>query len=283
MFGCVMELSLASLVSPSMKKYLLLILISLSLTFEVLAIEAAILENSGKTSKSPENRVVLLELYTSEGCSSCPPADQFLSSLKSAGISDQQLIPMAFHVTYWDYIGWKDRFANKQFDNRQREQARKNKLTTIYTPQFVLSGDDYRNYATFSEDVNKLVAEEATVAISLSAHISTDKKGIESMHLSLSADVSMSEVEDVGFYLAVIEDNLTSDVDDGENDGRKLQHDYVVRQLLGPYSQSKSGDQVRREQTITLQPEWKREDLSIVAFAENPKTGEVLQAVRLKY
>jgi len=277
-----MEFSKACLVSPSMKKSLLLI-ISLSLSFEVLAAEAAILENSVKTSKSPENRVVLLELYTSEGCSSCPPADQFLSSLKSAGISDQQLIPMAFHVTYWDYIGWKDRFANQQFDKRQREQASKNKLTTIYTPQFVLSGDDYRSYATFSEDVNKRAVEKATVAISLSAYISSDGKGTEMMHLGLSGDISMNEVEDVGFYLVVIEDNLTSDVYEGENDGRKLQHDYVVRQLLGPYYQSEQESKLRREQTIALQPEWKREDLSIVAFAENPKTGEVLQAVRLKY
>lgn len=205
-----------SFVSDPMKKSLLLILISLSLNFEVLAAEAAISENSVKISRSPENRVVLLELYTSEGCSSCPPADQFLSSLKTAGISDQQLIPMAFHVTYWDYIGWKDRFGNQQFDKRQREQARNNKLTTIYTPQFVLSGDDYRSYATFGEDVNKLAAEKATVAISLSVHTSSDENDIDMMKLDLSADISMSEVEDVGFYLVVIEDNLTSDVDEGK-------------------------------------------------------------------
>ena len=272
-----------SFVSDPMKKSLLLILISLSLNFEVLAAEAAISENSVKISRSPENRVVLLELYTSEGCSSCPPADQFLSSLKSAGISDQQLIPMAFHVTYWDYIGWKDLFANQQFDERQREQARNNKLATIYTPQFVLSGDDYRSYATFGEDVNKLAAEKATVAISLSVDTSSDEKDIDMMKLDLSADISMSEVEDVGFYLVVIEDNLKSEVDEGENDGRKLHHDYVVRQLLGPYYQSEQESKLRREQTIILQPEWKRDDISIVAFAENPKTGEVLQAVRLKY
>ncbi len=277
-----MELSISPFVSAPMKKLLLFILLTLSSSFEMLAAEA-VTDNSTRTSSSPENRVVLLELYTSEGCSSCPPADQFLSSLKSAGISAEQLIPIAFHVTYWDYIGWKDRFANQQFDKRQRELARKNDLSTIYTPQFVLSGDDYRAYATFSEDVNRLAAEKATVAISLSAHITSDRNDTDTLHLGLSADISKSEVEDVGFYLVVIEDNLTSDVDDGENEGRKLHHDSVVRQFLGPYYQSKPQKQLRREQAITLQPEWKRQDISIIAFAENPQTGEVLQAVSLKY
>ncbi len=136
---------------------MLFILLTLSSSFQVVATEA-VAENSIRTSHSPENRVVLLELYTSEGCSSCPPADQFLSSLESAGVSTEQLIPVAFHVTYWDYICWKDRFANPRFDKRQRELARKNELSTVYTPQFVLSGGDYRAYATFSEEVNRLAS-----------------------------------------------------------------------------------------------------------------------------
>ncbi|MBT8133018.1 MAG: DUF1223 domain-containing protein [Gammaproteobacteria bacterium] len=240
-------------------------------------------DNSIRTSSSPENRVVLLELYTSEGCSSCPPADQFLSSLGSDGITAEQLITVAFHVTYWDYIGWKDRFADKQFDKRQRLLAGKNELSTIYTPQFVMSGKDYRSFATFSEDVQKLAAEKSTVDISLSAGEYTNAKGTDAMHLLLTADTTMSDVEDIAFYLLVIEDNLTSDVDDGENEGRKLHHDYVVRQFLGPYYQTDSKGFFRREQTVTLQPRWKRRDISVVSFAQNQHTGEVLQAVILKY
>jgi hypothetical protein len=84
-------------------------------------------ETSGevKTAKSPHNRVALQELYTSEGCSSCPPAERFLSELKTMGISARQLVAMAFHVTYWDHIGWQDRFASSQFDERQRVLAKK--------------------------------------------------------------------------------------------------------------------------------------------------------------
>ena len=96
-----------------MKKILLLIFFLAPVNIYAQEQSSSSIENTVKVAKSPDNRVVLLELYTSEGCSSCPPADRFLSELKDAGISDQQLIPMAFHVTYWDYIGWKDRFAKK--------------------------------------------------------------------------------------------------------------------------------------------------------------------------
>ena len=270
-------------VTAFMKKILLLVLFLLPLNAQAQDTNTDTPENAVKSVKSPKNRVVLLELYTSEGCSSCPPADRFLSSLKAAGISDKQLIPVAFHVTYWDYIGWKDRFAKKQHDERQRVLAYKKKKSTVYTPQFVLSGDDYRSYVTFTEDVNKLAAEKAMVDLMLTAKILSDGKGADSLRLNLTADISASVVKDVGYYLVVVENNLVSDVSDGENDGEKLHHDYVVRHFLGPLFQSKVDNQLSRVQVIVLQPEWKREDLSIVAFAENAHTGEVLQAVRLDY
>lgn len=276
-----MELSAYFCVTAFMKKLLLLVLFSLPITVQ--AADTILETKQVNTAKSPLNRVVLLELYTSEGCSSCPPADHFISSLKTAGISDKQLIPVAFHVTYWDYIGWKDRFAKKQFDERQRELANKNRKATVYTPQFVLSGEDYRSYATFSEDVNKLAAEKATVALELTTQALPDRHSADRLLLNLKTDISASDVSDIGFYLLVLEDNLASDVNDGENNGEKLHHDYVVRHFLGPYYQSKPENLSSREQTIVLQSEWKREDLSVVDFAENPQTGEVLQAVRLSY
>jgi len=231
-----------------------------------------------KTVVSPINRVALLELYTSEGCSSCPPADHFLSNLKESGISDKQLIPMAFHVTYWDYIGWKDRFAKKQYDQRQRDLAHKNRKNTVYTPQFVLVGDDYRRYSTFNKDVNKLVAEKALVNLVLSM-----KQNGDSLDLELKSDITNSEVKDVGFYFAIVESNLSSDVDDGENEGEKLHHDYVVRSLAGPYFQSKPENQLVTEYSVSLDSDWKKQDLSVIAFAENPHTGDVLQAVQINY
>lgn len=273
-----------------MKKILFLVFFFASLNVHSLELISDLSKASVKVAKSPENRVVLLELYTSEGCSSCPPADRFLSDLKEAGISDQQLIAMAFHVTYWDYIGWKDRFAKKQYDQRQRDQAHKQRKATVYTPQFMMSGDDYRSYATFSRDVNKLVTEKAMVHLELSFFVlpqtllsDADTVSSDRIRLQLKTDIMASDVKDVGFYLALIENNLSSNVADGENEGEILHHDFVVRQLSGPYFQGKPDGSQEIEHTLTLGKDWKKQDLSIIAFAENPHTGEVLQAVRLKY
>lgn len=254
---------------------------------------SAIVDSTAVTVISPLHRVALLELYTSEGCSSCPPADRFLNNLKKEGISDKQIIPLAFHVTYWDYIGWKDRFAKPQYDARQRELAHKNKQKTVYTPQFVLAGDDFRRYAHFSDEVNKLVASKAQVSLSLTIDTQVvdgpviNNQSInsrpEELHIRLTSDISAAEVKDVALYIAVVENNLNSDVSDGENEGEKMQHNYVVRQLSAPYLQSKSVSNLEREHIIPLDPEWKKQDLSIVAFAENPDTGEILQAVKYRY
>ena len=146
-----------------------------------------------------------------------------------------------------------------------------------------MSGKDYRSLATFAEDVNKLAAEKATVSISLSAQILTNAKGSDEIHLGLSADTTMSAAQSIAFYLMLIEDKLTSDVNDGENEGIRLHHDHVVRQLLGPYHHNDSKDMFRLQQTVSLEPQWKRRDISIVSFAENQRSGEVLQAVILKY
>jgi len=237
---------------------------------------------SGKTVKSPEHRAVLFELYTSEGCSSCPPADHFLTKLKKQGINDEHIIPLAFHVTYWDYIGWKDRYAQKQFDFRQRDLAHKTKKNTVYTPQFVFSGKDFRLHARFDNTVSKFVEQKATVNLALTVDESLNKK-TDKLRIHLASDISVAEVDNMDIYIAVVENNLSSDVRDGENEGRALQHDYVVRQLSVLYHQEKSQKHLEKEHVITLDPEWKRQDLSIVAFAENSVTGEILQAVKYNY
>jgi len=235
---------------------------------------------------SPEHRVAMLELYTSEGCSSCPPAEKFLSELEGMtisdkGLSDEQLVPMAFHVTYWDYIGWKDRFASGQFDQRQRSLADKHNNKSVYTPQFVLSGEDYRRFTSFNEDIKRLLDQKATVDLELTVQFLSQGRQAGELHVNLKTNLSENNTNEVGFYIAVLENNLTSKVSDGENNGRQLHHDYVVRQLHGPYFNDKADRQLEIERNIVLPPGWKRHDLSVVAFAENSLTGEILQAVRL--
>ena len=96
------------------------------------------------SAKSGNKTAAVLELYTSEGCSSCPPADKWISSLAPGGFTANQIVPLAFHVDYWDYIGWADRFANKKFSGRHRGLARANGSGTVYTPQVFVNGKDIR-------------------------------------------------------------------------------------------------------------------------------------------
>ena len=95
---------------------------------------------------SGTSRVALLELYTSEGCSSCPPADRWLSGLAAKGVNSERVVPLALHVDYWDYIGWRDRFAHPGFSERQRQMAVLGNSTLVYTPQVMLNGRDFRNW-----------------------------------------------------------------------------------------------------------------------------------------
>jgi len=221
---------------------------------------------------SPDHRNAMLELYTSEGCSSCPPADEWLSRLKHI----DEIVPLAFHVTYWNYIGWKDPYGDPRYDNRQREISRHNSSSTIYTPQFVLDGKDYRSYRHFSEDVDKVVSQSAPVDLGISALVNGRQADV-----TMDINIENTPVKDVAMYLAVYENNLSSQVKAGENRGRKLKHDFVVRQLYGPFIQSRPNGKGRFKQNVGLLENWKRKDLNLVLFAQNPHTGEVLQAVKL--
>jgi len=223
---------------------------------------------------SPANRVALLELYTSEGCSSCPPADKFLSRLKHAGISDRQLVPLSFHVTYWDYIGWKDRFGDTQHDERQRKQAMLNANRTVYTPQLMMNGSDYRRYSSFDEDVQRINVHAAAYQLELTAVVKTDTISVELNTSSLQDNKDKAVA-----YIAFYEHNLSSDVTDGENEGERLQHDYVVRALKGPYFI----DQYPAKLTVSFTSgDYQLVNSGLVAFIQKPMSSEVLQAVRLE-
>ena len=94
--------------------------------------------------QSGSRTVALVELYTSEGCDSCPPADRWLSSLSAQGHTPDKVVPLSLHVDYWDYIGWKDPYAKREFATRQRKLADLKRAKVIYTPQVLLQGQDFR-------------------------------------------------------------------------------------------------------------------------------------------
>src|SRR3989449_10775896 len=104
-------------------------------------------QNTSLTFQSSGEQTALIELYTSEGCSSCPPAETWLSRLKASPGLWKDFVPLAFHVDYWDYLGWRDPWANKSFSDRQRAYAKQWRSQSIYTPGFVLNGKEWRAWS----------------------------------------------------------------------------------------------------------------------------------------
>jgi len=230
------------------------------------------------SASSGAQTVALLELYTSEGCSSCPPADRWLGKLSAQGYSAGRVIPLALHVDYWDYIGWKDRFAQPGFAARQREMAGLNHSSLVYTPQVMLNGRDYRSFgspARFEADIAAINRNPARANIQLALN----QAATDSIEISAAAQAPKQATPVL--YLALYENDLTSTVKAGENSGASLHHDYVVREWLGPYPvDDKAG--VTWRQKIALNPGWKSQDIGAVAFVQSRSSGEVLQAVALK-
>lgn len=214
-------------------------------------------------------RHVLLELYTSEGCDSCPPADRRLSSYKDAGNADARLVPLAFHVDYWDRLGWTDRFASPQYTQRQYQMAALARSRSVYTPQFLRNGRDWRSAAGPLDGIGATPAG-AAIALDLGAAAG----GQLAVGGTISGAGPGREV-----WLALYEHNLESRVLAGENGGKVLRHDYVVRRLIGPLSPDAGGRLALRQQ-IALEPGWKRADLGIVAFVQDKSSGEIVQALQ---
>lgn len=169
---------------------------------------------------SGEQRVELIELFTSEGCSSCPPADRWLSSLKQDSGLWTDYVPIAFHVDYWDYIGWKDRFSRPEYSDRQRRYAREGGARVVYTPGVFRQGRDWRGWRS-----GKIGKKDEVSAGSLDVHVDGRQAVIrfvssEPIRLRLVANVALLGM------------NLETSVLAGENEGRKLRHDFVALSVV---------------------------------------------------
>jgi len=174
-----------------------------------------------QTFESTEHAVPLIELYTSEGCSSCPPAERWLSKLTDHEALWSSFVPLAFHVDYWDYIGWKDRFASKEYSQRQRRYAREFKENTVYTPGMRKSGEEWRSWRFFGKPEASSKNEVGKVSITVNGDGSFDASFIQAKELKDSQGSLQLNVAILGI-------DLSSDVTRGENHGKTLEHDFVV-------------------------------------------------------
>ena len=228
---------------------------------------------AGCTAQSGPNTAALVELYTSEGCSSCPPADKQLSRLRQSLDATAVVVPLSLHVGYWDYIGWKDPFAQQAFTQRQRWLAQANGQGTVYTPHFFVSGTELQTWrGSLRDEVRKLNAKPAEAQIRVEASQSASDS------ITLSADVTTRSGNDrAELFLAVTESGLKSNVARGENSGATLTHDHVVRAWIGPIPLVGGKATLRRD--VALPPSWNRAQLEVIAFVEDARSGRVLQAV----
>ena len=235
---------------------------------------------NGCAAQSGATRAPVIELYTSEGCSSCPPADKWLSSLKTPG-ADKGLVNgaisgavngavvQAFHVGYWDYIGWVDRFASPAHTTRQRQQAAMGGQSTIYTPQAVLNGRDWRDWYGSG---SRLSASKDAAGASISLRQVADDQFEATVTPAAGAASTWSA------YWTVTEHGHSSKVKSGENAGEFLRHDFVVRQYtpVGDYPVDAKTPQKLVWRSIAATPGHARQ-INLVVF--DSKTGKTLQAV----
>jgi hypothetical protein len=214
----------------------------------------------------------LVELYTSEGCDSCPPADRWLSA--TFGDPRERAIPLAFHVDYWDRLGWNDRFADARYTERQHVAAAANGKTFVYTPQVLVQGRDTR-----WQDARALPAAAGAAAPRAVVTLDVTPRA-DTLRVVAAARIDAARLRDgASIGLAYVDSGLVSDVKAGENRGARLRHDHVVRAFATGADRGADG-QLTASATFDRPREGGTQP-TIVAFVERPSSGEVLQAVAL--
>lgn len=217
-----------------------------------------------------KRQAVLVELFTSEGCSSCPPADRQLTFLhENQGILGAEVIALAYHVDYWDRLGWKDRFSSAAFSERQNSYTVAKGLDSNYTPQMIVDGDE-QFVGSDGRKADRAVSDASKSSkgnVALLQDNGRLKVTVDNLPLHGKASV----------LLAIAEDKLTTDVRAGENSGRKLEHTGVVRSLkqVGRVTP----EQTKFESSIDLpqaEPTWKTENLRYVVFVQEEESKKVL-------
>lgn len=219
---------------------------------------------------SPKNTIALVELYTSQGCSSCPPADRWLSQLPSR-IDSSRAVPLALHVGYWDYIGWKDPFAKREFNDRQSQLAALNGNRTRYTPGVFVQGREtnWSQSSAFDAQLRAVNQRPAAATITLDKIETRDGKVEVRAQAELAA---ANAARNARLFVALVQNGISTKVTAGENRGETLANDRVTRAWSGPLPLG--------TRTVSLSvPSTAARDLALVAFVEDD-TG-VLQALQL--
>jgi hypothetical protein len=216
----------------------------------------------------------VIELFTSEGCSSCPPADELVARVQKE-ISDKPVYILAFHVDYWNRLGWKDVFSSAGYTERQQQYASWLGLSSVYTPQVVVNGR--------AEFVG---SEENTLRKSIKTNLEKPAKDqLTFTDIKVSGDKASvqyhadGETNKASLLIALVEKNATTKVQRGENGGRTLSHVQIVRQLQSvSLKSSNSGTK-----SITLPHGFDPGKWELIGFVQNTSNGEILGATKAEF
>jgi hypothetical protein len=234
-----------------------LVAVSVLTTALPLYAEDRVMANSGLHSS-------LIELYSSEGCSSCPPAEAWINALQASPELWKSVFPVVFHVDYWNNLGWRDRFSNSLFTRRQQNYASELGQSSIYTPEFIVNGREWRGW--FNK--GSLPSTQRTEG-TLSLRVDPEGKKLSATFRPASDDFDRS----CTFHVALLGSNIDSNIRGGENGGRVLHHNFVVLDF-NSRPLSKSGGY--QSGPILLKPSADAPPSGVVAWVR-AEDGSILQ------
>lgn len=222
--------------------------------------------------QEPREPVAVVELFTSEGCSSCPPAEAYLNDLVAqARSSKKKIFPLAFHVDYWNHLGWKDEFSDARFSRRQREYASSRVTDGVYTPQMIVNGEAAfvgSNRQQGGWAIAKALQQPAEVGIVLRADYDTAAAIIKMVF-----EIAPAQPGGV-LHLALVEGGIRREIRSGENRGRILLHENVVR-ALKTVSLKKS---VSGHAEFSVHPGLVADNAAVIAYVQDRETHRILGA-----
>ncbi len=220
---------------------------------------------------------VVVELFTSEGCSSCPPADSLLAQMEQRQpVAGVEIIPLSEHVDYWDSLGWKDRFSSPLFSARQEKYGSVFRLESVYTPQVVVNGQAQ----ALGSDAGAVLLAIRAAASAPRAHVAIGSGYRDTVSFSvnqLPADIKSAEI-----LLAVAESGIATNVERGENRGRRLSHTSVVRSLTSLARLDAKNRAYTAEVRLNLQPDWNRQNVKLVLLVADRSTLRIVGVASLK-
>ena len=226
---------------------------------------------AGLVDKKDEKGFVVLELFTSEGCSSCPPADELLAKIQNES-KGKPVYALAYHVDYWDRLGWRDLYSNPQFSKRQMQYGNWLHLSSLYTPQIIINGKAAfvgSDESAIRKTMSGLLATNQSASLVLQVQQVGDRLDIKYEGLKAAKNSLL--------VIAILQKKAESKVERGENAGRTLSHVQIVRKLqTEPVNTSGSGTS-----TVVLPKDLSGQNSEIVGFIQDTDNGEILAVARL--